>query len=214
MSTGSTPTPADAAATAEATADAPAKAAKAGPNADTPAAATATASAGSGPQPGFARRATAASRPWHWLLIASLLLLLALQVVLAERVRLAADPAWRPLLQGLCSVLPCELPPWRQPQALRMLEREVRADPARPGLLRIHARFRNDARWPQAWPRLQVSLSDADGRRLAARVLEPEQYLGHAPEPDERLAPGQEAAITFEVREPPGGVVAYDFSFR
>ena len=163
--------------------------------------------------------ATFATRPppdrwirWRWPLIALLALLLALQILLADRARLAADPRWRPLVESVCGALRCSLPPWHEPAAFTMLDRKVRPDPRLGRALRVDATFRNDARWPQAWPALQLALSDADGRVAGSRVFQPEEYLGAAP--DTLLSPGQSAQITFLVREPPTGTVAFSFQFR
>ena len=76
----------------------------------------------------------------------------------------------------------------------------------------MDATFRNDARWAQDWPALQLALSDADGRVLGSAVFTPEQYLGAAPAT--RLAPGQSAQASFLVREPAPGTVAFSFEFR
>lgn len=148
------------------------------------------------------------------MIVAALGVLLGLQGLLADRERLATDAHWRPLLEALCTPLPCTLPAWREPARMRMLAREVSADPARPGLLRIHARFRNEARWEQPWPLLQVTLADASGQRLASRILRPAEYRGEAPSPEARLAPGEEAAVVFDVVEPAGEVVAFSFAFH
>jgi hypothetical protein len=148
---------------------------------------------------------------WRWPLIALLGLLLVLQILLADRARLAADPRWRPLLETLCGALRCDLPPWDEAGAFTMLDRKVR--PAtQPGALRVDATFRNDARWPQPWPALQLALSDADGRVLGSRVFQPAEYLGAAPAT--LLSPDQSAQITFVVREPAPGTVAFSFEFR
>lgn len=151
---------------------------------------------------------------WQWPLLAGLALLLALQVLLADRARLAADASWRPLLTTLCAVLHCELPAWHEPAAFSMLDREVRPAPDQRGVLQVQASFRNDARWAQAWPRLQLSLSDADGRVIGSRVFLPQEYLGHALAPGDTLAPGQGAQIAFRVREPAAGTAAFGFEFR
>jgi hypothetical protein len=148
---------------------------------------------------------------WRWPLIVLLGLLLGLQILLADRAQLAADPRWRPLLETLCGALRCDLPPWDEPGAFTMLDRKVR--PAtQPGALRVDATFRNDARWPQPWPALQLALSDADGRVLGSRVFQPVEYLGAAP--TTLLSPDQSAQITFVVREPAPGTVAFSFEFR
>lgn len=149
---------------------------------------------------------------WRWPLIALLGLLLALQILLADRARLAEDPRWRPLVESVCGALRCSLPPWHEPSAFTMLDRKVRPDPLQAGALRVDATFRNDARWPQAWPALQLALSDADGRVIGSRVFQPKEYLGAAP--NTLLSPGQSAQITFLVREPSAGTVAFSFEFR
>lgn len=149
---------------------------------------------------------------WTWPLIAALALLLGVQLLLADRARLAGDARWRPLLEHLCGVLQCELPPWQEPSAFTMLDRKVRPATQAHGALRVDATFRNDARWPQPWPALQLALSDADGRILGSHVFQAQDYLGAVPA--SRLAPGQSAQITFLVQEPAPGTVAFSFEFR
>src|SRR5690606_27665581 len=170
------------------------------------------------PPPGAlagAAGARAASRTarahWPWAVVAGLSLLLVLQVLLADRARLAADPQWRPVVERACGLLGCSVPPWREPRAFAMLERSVR--PARAdGALQVQATFRNDARWAQPWPQLQLSLADADGRTTGVGVFAPEQYLGQAPEG--LLAPAQSAHVTFLVPEPAEHTVAFSFAFH
>lgn len=181
------------------------------PDAAKPAAAVAA------PSPSFTRRAVepATSRRtalWQWVALGLLLLALPLQLLLADRTRLAADAEWRPLLTSLCGALRCELPPWREPQAFTMLERDVRPVSDATGLLQVRATFRNDARWAQPLPRLQLSLADADGRTIALRTFEPHEYLGKTPAA--ALASGQAMQIAFRIREPATPASAFQFEFR
>lgn len=157
--------------------------------------------------------APAPTRRWEWLLLVVLGIILLGQVLAAEHARLAADARWRPALQGACDVVGCTLPAWREPAAFSMLSRDVIAVPERAGVLRVQASFRNDARWPQAWPVLALSLSDANGRVLGARRFQPRDYLGRdgVPRP---LGPGQAAQLAFDIVEPAPGVVAFDFRFE
>ncbi|AKU51264.1 hypothetical protein AKJ12_16715 [Xanthomonas arboricola pv. juglandis] len=140
--------------------------------------------------------------------------LLALQIVIADRAQLAADARWRPLVSAACAVARCTLPAWREPAALTLLNREVRPLPGVPGVLQIQASFRNEARWAQAWPWLQLSLSDADGRVIGTRVLAPQEYLGQPPAAQDTLAPGQAVQVAFRVREPAASTAAFSFDFR
>ena len=145
--------------------------------------------------------------------IAGLALLLGLQWLLADRARLAADPGWRPLVSGACAVLRCSLPPWREPTAFALLDRDVRPHPEADGALRITASFRNDAAWPQAWPEVVLTLSDIDGRPLGARAFAAADYLGGEP-PTALIDSGQGAVIRMDVVEPGPGAVGFAFDFR
>ena len=149
---------------------------------------------------------------WQWAALALLALTLALQVLLADRARLAADAQWRPLLTSLCGALGCALPTWHEPDAFTMLSRDVRPVPGTRGALLVQATFRNDARWGQAWPVMRLSLSDADGRTVGARAFIPSEYLDAAAA-QTVLAPGQSAQIMLQVREPAASVVAFSFDF-
>lgn len=142
-----------------------------------------------------------------------LTVLLGLQLLLAQRHTLAADARWRPALAALCNVIGCELRPWREPHAFTMLARNVRPAPQHPGVLLVEASFRNDARWPQPWPRLLLRLSDGRGHALGQRLVAPVEYRGSTLAPT-KLAPGQSASVRFAVREPAPDVVAFDFDFR
>jgi hypothetical protein len=158
-------------------------------------------------------RHAARHRWWMPATIAALSLLLLLQVLLADRARLAMDAGWRPWLSSLCGVVGCALPPWREPGAFSLLARDVRPDPARPGVLRASATFRNDARWAQAWPHVVLTLSDVDGRAIGRRAFAPHEYLGVTPTQD-TLAPEQSAMIRLDIIEPAANVVAFSFHFE
>ncbi|MCC4593468.1 DUF3426 domain-containing protein [Xanthomonas campestris pv. cannae] len=184
-----------------------------------PARATAPTAAASPAAPSFlhgprARRPVLRAAPWQWIALAGLGLLLALQILIADRQRLGADPRWRPWVAGVCQVLRCSVPAWREPAAFTMLSREVRPLPGHAGTLQVQATFRNDARWAQAWPLLQLSLADADGRTIGSRVLRPQEYLGRARPDSVTLAPGQSAQIAFQVREPAAETAAFSFDFH
>ncbi|MBN6152612.1 DUF3426 domain-containing protein [Xanthomonas sp. AmX2] len=165
-------------------------------------------------------RAAAAPRPvlraarWQWAALAGLSVLLVVQILVADRQRLAADARWRPWVAAVCQVLRCELPAWREPAAFTMLSREVRPLPGRAGALQVQATFRNDARWAQAWPLLQLSLADADGRSVGTRLFRPDEYLGRQRADAPTLSPGQSAQVAFQVREPAAGTAAFSFEFH
>jgi predicted Zn finger-like uncharacterized protein len=152
-------------------------------------------------------------RSWpRWLAVAALAVLLLAQSLYAERDSLAASRQWRPWLATLCAGLGCSLPAWHEPSALHVLSRDVRPHPSVEGALLISASFRNDALWSQAWPALQLTLSNLDGQTIAKRRFAPSEYLGLSL-PGGAIEPGQTASISLEVRDPGKQAVAFEFEF-
>ena len=163
--------------------------------------------------PSFIREAAPRrSHRGEWLALVLLVAALVAQLFFSQRAQLAADARWRPLVSAACGALGCSVPAWREPDAFSMLSRDVIAVPGRPGVLRVQASFRNDARWAQPWPALILTLSDADNRTLGTRRFLPRDYLGDAPS-STLLAPGQASQLAFDIVEPAPNVVAFDFRF-
>lgn len=187
----------------------------AGPEPQAEPASTATAAPGARPAPRFLHRRDPSATGVDRRLVAvaaGLALLLAVQLLIADRMRLAQEAAWRPVVATLCGVLRCSLPAWREPDAIAVEQRDVRPLPGREGVLRVSATIRNDARWAQAWPRLTLTLSDMDGRALGMRAFEPAEYLT-APPQDITVASGASAPIQLDIVEPSPHAVAFNFRF-
>jgi hypothetical protein len=163
-------------------------------------------------QPG-ARPARNFRNLWWWLALPLLMATLVLQVVIADRAHLAADPSWRPRIVALCELLRCTVPVWRETSALHITSRDVRPHPSVPGVLLVTATFRNDAAFAQPWPRLQLSLANLDGDSLGLRRFSPREYLGSEPTSD-LIDPGQSASITLEILDPGKRAVEFRFDFR
>lgn len=142
-----------------------------------------------------------------------LTLLLGAQLVLAQRAELAADPRWRPALETGCRWFACDLPPAREPQRLQLLAREIGPHPSMPDALLVTATVRNPGPWRQAWPQLELALSDLDGRPLALRRFSASEYLGGNPDVD-ALAAGESVIARLELHDPGKTAVAFAFEFR
>jgi len=168
-----------------------------------------------GHAPSFARRhapAPVRAMQWRsWLVVTALGVLLLAQFVLAQREELAASARWRPLISGVCTVLRCRVPAWREPTAFTMLQRSVQPRVGTRGVLHVSASFRNDARWAQPWPTVLLTLSDMDGRQVGLRAFTPAEYRGQGDAG--HIAPGQSATIQLDVVEPAQQVVAFTFDF-
>lgn len=158
-------------------------------------------------------RVSARTLAW-WAGCGVLALVLAAQLVFAERAALYQNPATRSWIATACGVLPCRLPLLREPGRLEMLSRDVRPDPARAGALTITATLRNDAPVRQAWPVVVVELTDLESRVVAMRRFRPLEYLPDAARRAAGIAPHATVAVAFVVADPGKRAVAFQFRFE
>lgn len=168
------------------------------------------------PSPSFTEEPVIVSRQngWRWIALAVVLAIsLLLQIVIADRARLATDPVWRPRLEMLCGVLRCSLPAWNEPKAFHVTSRDIRPHPSVPNALLLTASFRNDAAFAQAWPQLEVALTDLEDQPLGLRRFEAREYLGNEPA-SPMIMPGQSASLTLEIMDPGKHAVAFRLEFH
>ena len=166
--------------------------------------------------PSFARQRVRLPRPaqlrW-WLVSVGLLLLLLVLIPIADRALLSTDARWRPALESMCGTLHCTLPPWRELKAFEFVGSDSEPHPSVGKARVITASFRNGARFAQAWPLLELRISDLDGRDIALRRFRPQEYLGGVP-PSATIQPGQTINATLEVVDPGSDMVSYAFDVR
>jgi len=160
-------------------------------------------------------RRHAGGRRWPWLLACLLLtLLLGAQLAWDKRDELIRHPLAGHWLRSSCALLGCRLPLVAAPRQLRLLASNVQAHPSVAGALMISASVRNDATFAQPYPVVVVTLSDADGKRLAMRRLLPREYLDDATARQRGLPPGGNAVLLLEVEDPGNQAVAFEFDFE
>jgi len=166
--------------------------------------------------PAFARtrRARPAARNWPWALgVLGLSLSLLAQIGYAERAMVLDDARLRPALDGVCAALGCRLPLRHDPAKLELLSRDIRPHPSVPNALIVSATLRNDADFAQAFPDVEITLSDLDENRIAMRRFRPQEYIADSRNLASGLAPGATAALVFEVADPGKNAVAFEFKF-
>lgn len=141
---------------------------------------------------------------WPFVLVALLLILsLAGQVAHYYRAELAVTtPSLRPLLESACALLDCEIPLPRHVELISIESSDLQVDPAQGGALTLSATLKNRAGYAQAWPSLEITLTDVQDTAVLRRVLQPAEYL--PPKADPTLfPPNGEAAVRLwlEVKE-------------
>ena len=125
---------------------------------------------------------------WPYLLVAILLTLILLgQMAYRFRSELAITvPVLRPALQALSSGLGTDIPLPRHVDLVSIEASDLQSDAARGNLLVLNATVRNRAAYPQAYPALEIALTDTQDTPVARRVFLPEDYLPaslHADQP-------------------------------
>ena len=120
-----------------------------------------------------------AHRRWPWAIAAALLLLALLaQATYFFRVELAARlPGLKPALIGYCQLLGCSVPLPQKTDLMSIESSDLEANPDHENQITLNALLRNRAPYPQAFPNLELTLSDTDDKPLARRIFKPKDYL-------------------------------------
>lgn len=130
-----------------------------------------------------------AGRSARWpFTLAALLLVLALGVQLAFHFRsgiAVAAPSLRPLLAALSEAFGAGLPLPQHVDLVSIETSDLQADPTRRGLLILQATLRNRAAYGQAYPLLELTLTDTQDNPIARRVFQPDEYLAPQNPPEQ-----------------------------
>lgn len=147
--------------------------------------------------PQAVRKPAGKSRRWPWA-IGSLLLLIVLlaQAAYFFRVELAARlPGLKPALAAYCGLLQCSIPLPQQADLMSIESSEMEADPSRASVITLNATLRNRAPYAQAFPDLELTLTDMQDKALVRRTFRPAEYLQHGEDEKQGLAPNRETGV-------------------
>jgi len=116
--------------------------------------------------------------PWWTAATVFLILLLLLQGAYLFRTELArALPSARPALERACALVGCEVPYSREIEFITLEGSELQAVAGAQDVLKLSAVLRNRAAFPQAYPSIELTLTDETNVTVARRVLKPADYL-------------------------------------
>ncbi|HEB56935.1 MAG TPA: DUF3426 domain-containing protein [Gammaproteobacteria bacterium] len=155
-----------------------------------------------------------------WKIIAGLLLILLLSLTLLIQLALFRSieilhylPQARPWLEQFCQYAPCRIHARQDVDKIRILERDIRANPQNKKALLITATIVNQAGFSQAYPDIRVSLSDLTGTVVAQRRFSPADYLGSLNSPFLLMKPGVPVHIRIDILDPGRDAVNFEFQF-
>ena len=108
---------------------------------------------------------------------------LAFQVLNYFRDAIAAHyPPARPAMEAFCLVAQCEIGFLKKPDLLSIEASSLEADPQARQVVVLRATLRNRAPFPQAFPALELTLTDIKDEPVARRVFMPNEYRARGPQ--------------------------------
>lgn len=155
-------------------------------------------------------------RRWPWITLAVMLVLVAvLQTVHMQRERLADSELFGPYISITYEALgfPLETAPVIDLQAFSLLHHELVSHPRTSGALHLSGVLHNAADHAQPWPILELRLEDRFGDVVAARRLEPAEYLRNPPASGELMPAHARRAIEISIVDPGEDAVGFNIDF-
>jgi hypothetical protein len=130
----------------------------------------------------------------------TLLLLLTAQATYHFRDALAVKlPGLKPLLVELCGPLDCTVELPREGELLSIESSELEADAKLVNVITLHALLHNRARYAQAWPSLELTLTDSRDEVIARRTFHPADYLKDEDELERGIGHNREREIALRL---------------
>jgi predicted Zn finger-like uncharacterized protein len=127
---------------------------------------------------------------------AFLLLLLLAQGMVYFRDAIARDmPGFRPFLSAYCNVLGCRINLPRNADLITIEASDLKQFPERPNEIVVAALLRNRAGYAQAFPALELTLTDAADQVIVKRSIQPADYLADKSRIEQGIAPLDEANV-------------------
>lgn len=148
---------------------------------------------------------------WPWVLGSLVaVLVLAAQLALHYRTELiASSPDSRPLFAAACELLGCRIELPHRIELIGIDSSDLSPDEKKPGTLYLTSTLRNRASFAQAWPHLEVTLTDAQERPLLRRALEPAEYLPETVARDQGFPARSEQLVQLTLAAPDVPAVGY-----
>ncbi len=120
----------------------------------------------------------------------------------------------RTWVNGFCETIGCGANQHRDLSAMKILNRNIYSHPNVNKALMITTSFVNQGKTAQAYPSLEITLLDTQGKIVAVRRFSPKDYLVNKSLTDKLMPPNQPVGARLEVLDPGSDVIAYEFEFH
>ncbi len=154
-------------------------------------------------------------RFFELMLLLLLLMVLTLQLAWFNRDWLLRQyPQFYPWAEALCAQLDCTVVRFKALAAIEVLNRDVRLHPRYQGALLVNATIVNTADYVQPFPVVQLTLFDTNGRAMAHRDFDPQDYLDDHYLQSRGMPPDAPIHFVLELSDFSTKAVGFEFNFK
>jgi predicted Zn finger-like uncharacterized protein len=144
--------------------------------------------------------------------ILSLLLLLAamIQTVYHFRVKIAAEhPQFKPLLIKACAQFHCTIDLPKELDLITIGDSDMQEDENYKSVINFISSLKNNADYPQAYPSIELTLTNANDQVVIKKLISPKEYLSDEKAIEKGLAANEVNAIKLALYVPDDAVAGY-----
>ena len=137
---------------------------------------------------------------------------LALEYIWFNRDQFMPVPELQGSFKQVCKYLDCGSFSMRAPEKIELITRNVYSHPKEKGALLVDVTMKNNAKFAQAYPVIQIEFSNIRGGTVAARRFFPKEY-NPLEAPNRLLEPNTSTSVTLEIQDPGKQAMTYEFNF-
>ncbi|MDR2876036.1 MAG: zinc-ribbon domain-containing protein [Methylobacillus sp.] len=155
-------------------------------------------------------------RSWLWMIVCVLVLLALLgQTIFLTRTQIASSlPRTKPWLEQACAMLGCKVEFPRDEEALHIEDSDLQPLPDHDDIIQLTATITNKAHFTQAYPLLEVTLTDVHDTPVLRRTLQPAEYLPSGTVVENGLGAKSEVQVKFLFTAPEVSATGYKIYVR
>lgn len=127
-------------------------------------------------------------------------------------------PELQAVMDKLCQQINCSKVSMRDASKIELIARNIYTHPNEKNALMVDVTMKNNARFSQPYPVMNISFSDIRGNAVASRNFYPHEYLPAENKPGGKyqqalLPPDTSASLTLEIQDPGKHAMTYEFNF-
>ncbi|MGB4812901.1 MAG: DUF3426 domain-containing protein [Methylophilaceae bacterium] len=147
---------------------------------------------------------------WIWFLAPLFLIAAIAQTIYFMRGEISAYfPSTKPLLQQACEKIECSINLPKKIDYIVIDDSEMQEDSERQGLIRLSSLLINQASFAQAYPNLELTLTDADNKPKLRRTFKPKDYLPAKTNLESGIPAGAEIKVKLAISAKDENVTGY-----